>query len=79
MKFILRDGWYEKLKWICLIFLPAVATLYFSLAQVWGFPYAEQILGTIAAVETFIGTLIGISHVNYYKDLDNGDSDETQI
>lgn len=74
--FVLSDSIYSKLKWICLIFLPAVATLYFSLAQVWGFPYAEQILGTIAAVETFIGTLIGISHVNYYKDLDNGDSDE---
>lgn len=76
MKFVLSDGWYAKFKWICLIFLPAVSTLYFSLAQVWGFPYAEQILGTIAAVETFIGTLIGISHVNYYKDLGNGDSDE---
>lgn len=76
MKFTLKDGWYSKLKWLCLIFLPAVSTLYFSIAQIWGLPYGEQILGTIAAVETFIGTLIGISHVNYYKDQDNGYTDE---
>ena len=77
MKFTLKDGWYDKLKWLCLIFLPAASTLYWSVANIWGLPYAEQILGTIAAVETFIGSLIGISHVNYYKDevSDNGDQD----
>lgn len=72
MRFTLKDGWYDKLKWICLILLPAISTLYWSIANIWGLPYAEQILGTIAAVETFIGTLIGISHVNYYKEDENG-------
>lgn len=72
MRFTLKDGWYDKLKWICLILLPAISTLYWSIANIWGLPYAEQILGTIAAVETFIGTLIGISHVNYYKEDGNG-------
>lgn len=75
MRFTLKDGWYDKLKWVCLILLPAVATLYWSIANIWGLPYAEQILGTIAAIETFIGTLIGISHVNYYKDTENGYQD----
>ena len=72
MRFTLKDGWYSKLKWICLILLPAISTLYWSIANIWNLPYAEQILGTIAAVETFIGTLIGISHVNYYKEDENG-------
>ena len=76
MRFTLKDGWYDRLKWICLILLPAVATLYWSIANIWSLPFAEQILGTIAAIETFIGTLIGISHVNYYKEDSYGDSDK---
>lgn len=68
MKWTLKDGWYDKLKWICLVLLPAISTLYFALSGIWGWPYATEILGTIAAIETFIGTLIGISHVNYYKE-----------
>lgn len=52
---------YDVLKWIALILLPALATLYFALAQIWGFPYGEQIVGTIAAIDTFLGALLGIS------------------
>lgn len=70
MKWTLKDGWYDKLKWVCLVLLPAISTLYFALSGIWGWPYATEILGTIAAIETFIGTLIGISHVNYYKGQD---------
>lgn len=74
MKFQLPNGVYDVLKWLCIVFLPAFSTLYWSFASIWAWPYAEQILGSIAAVETFIGALIGISHVNYYKD--NGNTDE---
>ena len=52
---------YDVLKWIALILLPALATLYFALAQIWGLPYGEQIVGTIAAIDTFLGALLGIS------------------
>ena len=47
--------------------LPAIATLYFALSGIWGLPYGEQIVGTIVAVETFIGALLGISTINYNK------------
>ena len=60
---------YDILKWIALIFLPAIATLYFALANIWGFPYAEQIVGTITAIDAFLGALLGISHVQYKKNL----------
>lgn len=64
---------YDILKWIAQILLPAVATLYFSLAQIWHFPYAEQIVGTITAVDFFLGALLGISTVMYNKGgADNG-------
>ncbi|MBR6390026.1 MAG: phage holin [Lachnospiraceae bacterium] len=58
---------YDTLKFICTILLPALGTLYFALAQIWGLPYGEEIVGTIAAVTTFIGVCIGISSYNYNK------------
>lgn len=58
---------YNILKWVCLIALPAVSTLYFALAGIWGFPYGEQIVGTISAIDAFLGCLLGISTVSYNK------------
>lgn len=58
---------YDVLKWITLIVLPAIGTLYFALAGIWNFPYGEQVVGTIVAIETFLGALIGISNAQYNK------------
>ena len=58
---------YDILKYIAQIVLPATGTLYFALAGIWGFPYGEQIVGTITAVDTFLGVVIGISSTNYNK------------
>lgn len=62
---MLSNKMYDILKWIAQILLPALGTLYFALAQIWGFPYAEQIVGTITAIDTFLGILLGISTVHY--------------
>lgn len=58
---------YDVLKWIAMVVLPAVGTLYFALAGIWGFPYAEQIVGTITAIDTFLGVVLGITSSNYKK------------
>lgn len=58
---------YDVLKWIAQYFLPAIGTLYFALAGIWGLPYGEQIVGTITAVDTFLGVLLGISSAQYNK------------
>ena len=58
---------YDVLKWVAQIALPAVGTLYFALAGIWGFPYAEQIVGTITAVDTFIGVMLGLATAQYKK------------
>ena len=58
---------YDILKWIALIFLPAVAVLYGALAPVWGWAYPDEIVYTITAVDTFLGALLGISNMNYKK------------
>lgn len=58
---------YDVLKWIAMVALPAVGTLYFALAGIWGLPYGEQIVGTITAVDTCLGVLLGISSAQYKK------------
>lgn len=59
---------YDILKEIALVWLPAIGTLYFALAGIWGFPYAEQIVGTITAIDTFLGTVLHISNKLYKED-----------
>ncbi len=61
---------YDILKWIALILLPALATFYAAIAAVWGLPYTEQVVGTITAVDTLLGTLLKISSDNYKKQED---------
>lgn len=58
---------YDALKWIAQYLLPAAGTLYFALAGIWGLPYGEQVVGTITAVDTFLGVLLGISSAQYNK------------
>ena len=58
---------YDVLKYIAQVVLPALGTLYFALAGIWGLPYGEQIVGTITAIDTFLGVVLKISSDNYYK------------
>ena len=58
---------YDILKWIALVVLPAIGTLYFALAGIWHFPYGEQVVGTITAIDTFLGAILGISNIQYKK------------
>lgn len=61
---------YDALKWIAMYLLPALGTLYFALAGIWGLPYGEQIVGTITAIDTFLGVILGISTTQYNKRVD---------
>lgn len=63
----LNDKVYDVLKWIALYLLPALGTLYFALSDVWCLPYGEEVVGTITAVDTFLGVVLGISSVEYKK------------
>ena len=59
---------YDILKWVAQLALPAIGTLYFALAGIWGFPYGEQVVGTITAVDPFLGVVLGISTAQYNKE-----------
>ena len=62
---ILKNETYDKLKWIAQILIPAIGTLYFALARIWNLPFPEEIVGSITAIDTFLGCLLGISTLNY--------------
>ena len=64
----LTNKTYDTLKSIAQIVLPAAGTLYFALASIWGLPYGEEIVGTITAVDTFLGVLLGVSTSQYNKE-----------
>lgn len=70
----MSNNTYDILKWITQFFLPAAGTLYFALAGIWGMPYGEQIVGTITAIDTFLGVILGFNTAQYQK---NKQSDES--
>ena len=71
----MKNKTYDILKYVAQILIPAIATLYFSVSQIWELPYGEQIVGTLTAVDAFLGVCLGISSDNYHKSI--GGSDET--
>ena len=68
-KSFLSSKQYDSLKFIVQILLPAIGTLWFTMASIWNFPYADEVLGTITALALFGGTVIGVSKKAY----DNSD------
>lgn len=63
---MLNDRTYNVVKKTATIVLPALSTLYFSLAQLWHFPHVEEVMGTIGAVNTFFGVIVQVSKKSYY-------------
>lgn len=64
---------YDRTKYFVQIILPALATLYFGLSQIWGenrFPSPEEVMATFTAIATFLGIVLGISNKNYKSDTD---------
>lgn len=78
----MSDRTYDILKYIAQIVLPAIGTLYFALASIWGLPYGEQIVGTITAVDAFLGAILRISTIRYenegWEDVYVGDEEEDE-
>ena len=65
---------YNILKWIAMIVLPALATLYLGLSNVWGLPYGEEVSTTITLINTFLGTVLMISTNQYNKRVDTNEN-----
>lgn len=65
MKILFNNKVYDFLKWVCIVGLYAVSTLYGALADIWGLPYKLEVCQTLAALGTFLGTLLGLSTTAY--------------
>ena len=63
---------YDVLKWVAILFLPALATLVAVVFKIWDIPYGNEIAQTITALATFLGAILGISSIQYKKGNDNG-------
>lgn len=61
----LPDKVYDILRYVANYVFPGLGTLYFALAQIWGFPYGQEIVGSITAIVTFLNILLGASNVTY--------------
>lgn len=84
---VLNSNVYDGLKWLVQIVLPAIGTCYAALAVLWGFPYAEQIVGSISAICVLLGACLRISNSNYDgdgvltvdRDLDESDENKYSL
>lgn len=65
---MIKSGkWYDRLKFMAQIGLPALGALYFGLSQIWGLPKGEEVVGSIVVIDTFLGALLGISTKQYLQ------------
>ena len=64
----LSNNTYDVLKWIAQILLPSLGTLYFTLSSLWNLPFTNEVIGTITAIDTFLGFLLERSSANYKGD-----------
>ena len=73
----LKNKTYDILKYIVTIVLPALTTLWLTIASIWNIPYGEPIGATVGAITVFLGALIGISSANYNKVKEITDDEKT--
>lgn len=68
---IIPNKIYNVLKWVLIIFVPALITFLTTIFALYGIPHIEIVVGTISAVATFLGALIGVSTKAYNKQFDS--------
>lgn len=61
---------YDIIKWFVIIVIPATITLYSTLGGIWNFPKVQEITGTLAAIDVFLGVIMKVSSASYNKELD---------
>ena len=69
---------YDILKYIATLVLPALATLYATIAGIWNLPYGEAVSATIMAIVTFLGVVLKISSDSYYKSLEENNTENKE-
>ena len=68
----MKNSTYDILKWVAILFLPALAILIRTVFAIWQIPYGEQISATITALQVFLGAILGVSSIKYKAGEENG-------
>lgn len=68
----MNDKLYDILKWVAILFLPALAILIKTVFAIWQIPLGDQICATIIALQVFLGAILGVSSLNYNKEQKDG-------
>jgi hypothetical protein len=61
----LTDKTYNAAKFVALVLLPALGALYAAISGIWGLPSPEAVVGTVTAVDAFLGVILHLSSANY--------------
>ena len=72
----MSDKTYNMLKKLAQTVLPALGTLYYAIAEVWGFSFGQEVVATILAIDTFLGVLLEVSSAKYYKNKEGSEKNE---
>ena len=65
----LKDAYYDTLKWLVMVVIPAATTAYVGLASIWGWPFADEVAKTSAVLCAFLGAILGISNLQYKSEV----------
>lgn len=68
----ISSKWYDRLKPVALVYLPAFSALYYGLGLIWGFPKVEEVVGSVAVLDAFLGTVLGLSSKVYKQNSEEG-------
>jgi hypothetical protein len=66
-RLFLSDSMYDKLKFVALIFLPAMGTFYYTVATLLEWPKTDEVVGIVMAFDALLGILLGTSSKGYKK------------
>lgn len=72
----LSNKWYAIFKWTSALVLPIIAIIVSAVFTIFDIPHLQTILEALSCIEGLVGSVIGISHKNYYNDLSKCDEDE---
>ena len=69
MSIKLTNKYYDTIKWLVLVVIPAATTAYVGLASIWGWPFADEVAKTSTVLCAFLGAILGISNLQYKQEM----------
>lgn len=70
----MSDKFFDTIRFLSEIAVSAIGALYYALAEIWGFPYGDEVLATCAALSTFLGIFTAWQRMKYNNE--KGEEDD---